>query len=67
MSLAYGAKGKVKVEWKWFRGPFPPPRPGAVLIAASTYREADLTACGTFMPFARFDAIAAKREISSTS
>ena len=36
ITTAYGAKGRVLSEWKWFRGPDPSPRPMAVLMPAST-------------------------------
>jgi hypothetical protein len=61
LSLTYGAKGKVYVEWKWLMGPFPWPRSVEVLIPASTYLQAYFTARMTLRPFARFDAMAAKR------
>jgi hypothetical protein len=55
----HGANGRVYVEWKWLMGPFPFPKSDAVLIPASIYLQADLTAGGTSAPLARLDAIAA--------
>jgi hypothetical protein len=55
----YGANGNVYVEWKWLIGPLPLPKLSLVLIPASTYRFALLTALMTLIPAARLHAIAA--------
>ncbi len=63
--MTYGEKGSEKVEWKWFKGPFPLPRPGAARMAAATYRQALRTAEGTDMPLAKLDAMAAVGDVES--
>ena len=65
LKAPYLVNGSAWMEWKWFKGPFPPPSPGAVLMAASTYRHASLHALGTSYPLARLHAIAADRQSRS--
>ncbi len=55
----YGAKGSLYVEWKWFNGPLPCPRSGAVRMPASMYLHAALQAFGISSPLASWHAIAA--------
>lgn len=57
-----GANGKVYTEWKWLIGPLPLPICTAVLIPASMYRLASLTALTIGMPRERLHAIAEASE-----